>query len=160
MMTEKRDSQRSDMVSRVILAAPRMLYRAHLDAEMMANWRAPEGVRAEILAFDGRLGGSYRMALHSLGDDAARRGKSGPGIDRFTGVFVELIPDEKIVERIQFETTDPAFAEPMVITTTLRAVRDGTKVTVEATHVSPSISPEDHETGMTSSLRKLAMLTE
>lgn len=159
-MTDRIDSQRSDTVSRVILAAPRTLYRAHLDPEMMANWRLPEGMRAEILAFDGRLGGGYRMALHYLDDGAGQLGKSAPGVDRFTGTFEELVPDEKIVEHIQFETSDPAFAQPMTITTTLRAVRDGTKVTVEATQVPAAISSEDHQTGMTSALRNLAMLTE
>jgi uncharacterized protein YndB with AHSA1/START domain len=147
-------------VSRVILAAPRTLYRAHLDPEMMADWRVPEGMRAEILAFDGRLGGGYRVDLHYVDADASRMGKSSPGVDRFTGMFEELVPDEKIVERIQFETSDPAFAQPMIITTTLRAVRDSTKVTVEAMHVPTAISPEDHQAGMTSALRNLAMLTE
>jgi uncharacterized protein YndB with AHSA1/START domain len=159
-MTTQPESQRTDTVSRVILASPRTLYRAHLDREMMANWRAPDGMRAEILAFDGRLGGGYRIALHYLAAADGDLGKSGPGIDRFEGDFVELVPDEKIVERVRFESDDPAFAEPMTIVTTLRAVRDGTKVTVECTDVPPAISVYDHLEGMSSSLRNLAFLTE
>lgn len=159
-MTDKIDPMRTDMVSRVILASARSLYRAHLDPEMMASWRVPEGMTAKMLAFDGRLGGGYRMELHYPAGDLAEQGKSGPGIDRFSGGFVELIPDEKIVEQIQFESSDPAFAAPMTITTQLRAVRDGTKVTVECTNVPPSISTDDHLKGMTDALRNLAMLTE
>lgn len=159
-MTDMIDSQRGDTVSRVILAAPRALYRAHLDREMMANWRVPDGMRAEMLAFDGRLGGGYRVALHSRDDGLELLGKSGPGIYRFSGTFEQLVPDEKIVERVQFETSDPAFAQIMTITTTLRAVRDGTKVMIEATHVPAAISSKDRHAGMTCALRKLAMLTE
>lgn len=159
-MTTDQDSLRTDQVSRVILAPPRAIYRAHLDAELMANWRAPNGMRAEILAFDGRLGGHYRMALHYQDADGGRHGKSDAGVDRFTGTFSELVPDEKIVELIQFETDNPDFAQPMIITTMLRPVRDGTKVTVECKQVSPAISADDHVQGITTSLRKLAMLTE
>jgi len=159
-MNNRAESSRADTVSRVILASPRTLYRAHLDPEMMANWRVPEGMRAEMLAFDGRLGGGYRMALHYPAAEPAGAGKSEPGIDRFEGQFTELVPDEMIVEQVRFESDDPAFAEPMTIVTTLRAVRDGTKVTVECSHVPSVISVEDHLAGMNSSLRNLAMLTE
>jgi uncharacterized protein YndB with AHSA1/START domain len=159
-MTSSQESRRTDSVSRVILASARSLYRAHLDREMMASWRAPEGMRAEMLAFDGRLGGGYRMALHYVDTAQGDRGKSGPGIDRFEGDFVELVPDEKIVEQVRFESDDPAFARPMTIMTTLRAVRDGTKVTVECTDVPSTISADDHLEGIASSLRNLAMLTE
>jgi uncharacterized protein YndB with AHSA1/START domain len=159
-MTTPRESLRTDTVSRVILASTRMLYRAHLDPEMMANWRTPEGMRGEILAFDGRLGGGYRMALHYQSLPEGARGKSGPSIDRFSGVFEELIPDEKIVERVQFETDDPAFAQPMVITTSLRSVIGGTKITVACSNVSSAISQDDHIKGLTGALRNLAMLTE
>lgn len=157
-MNTTQDTSRTDSVSRVILASPHKLYRAHLDPEMMASWRAPEGMRAEVLAFEGRLGGVYRMALHYPAP--SQGGKSGPGVDRFEGAFVELVPDEKIVEQVRFESDDPAFARPMTITTRLRPVRDGTKVTVDCTDVPPGISVEDHLKGIASSLRNLAMLTE
>lgn len=159
-MTTGQESLRTDTVSRVILASPRAIYRAHLDAEMLANWRTPAGMRAEMLAFDGRLGGGYRMALHYQDEDRRERGKSGAGIDRFTGTFVELVPDEKIVESVRFEDAGPAFAEPMIMTTTLHAVRDGTKVTVACTQVSPAIEKNDHIAGIADALRQLAMLTE
>lgn len=159
-MTIQQESQRSDRVSRIILAPPRRLYRAHLDAEMMANWRTPEGMRAEVLAFDGRLGGGYRMALHYERAHERGEGKSEPGIDRFTGTFTELVPDEKVVEQIRFEGADPDFAQPMIMTTMLRPVRDGTKITVECAQVPRSISADDHIKAIMSALGKLAILTE
>jgi uncharacterized protein YndB with AHSA1/START domain len=158
-MTTRKES-RTDQVSRVILAPPRSLYRAHLDREMLGNWRAPEGVRAEILAFDGRLGGEYLIELHYPAALANETGKTGPSVDRFRGRFEELVPDEKIVEQIQFESDDPAFARPMIMTTTLRAVKDGTKITVTCSEVPAAIAAGDHISGITAALRNLAMLTE
>jgi uncharacterized protein YndB with AHSA1/START domain len=143
----------------VILASPRAIYRAYLDPEMVASWRPPEGMRAEIFSFEGRLGGTYEMAFH-YERPAAVEGKSGSSVDRFSGEFVELIPDEKIVERIRFMSDDPIFSQPMIITTSLRAVKGGTKVAVLCENVPAAISSKDHVQGMTSSLRNLAMLTE
>ena len=53
-----------------------------------------------------------------------------------------------------------AFAMRMRFITSLRPVRDGTKVTVTCQQVSPAISQDDHLKGMTSALRNLALLTE
>lgn len=153
------DLYRTDSVSRIILASPRDLYRAHLDAEKLASFRTPEGMRAKMLTFEGRLGGSYVMELH-YPSTALAQGKSEAGIDRFAATFEELVPDEKIVESIRFDADDPAFAEPMILTTTLRPVRDGTKVTVTASQVPASIFASDHVKGIEAALRYLAMLTE
>ena len=49
--------------TRIILASPRAVFRAFLDAEVMANWRPPEGMTARLTHFDPRTGGGYRMAL-------------------------------------------------------------------------------------------------
>lgn len=103
---------------RIILALPRAIYRAFLDAESVASWRAPKGMTAKIHQFDARPGGGYRMAFVYEKADAAR-GKSTEDADIFTGRFVELVPDEKIVEAAQFESADPAFTGTMTITTLL-----------------------------------------
>lgn len=158
-MTASPDDLRTDTVSRIILAVPRELYRAHLDAEKLASFRTPQDMTARLLAFEGRLGGGYRMELQYPANDAAQ-GKSAAGIDRFAVTFEELIPDEKIVETIRFESDDPAFATPMILTTTLRPVRDGTKVTVTASQVPSAIPQSDHLKGMEGALRYLALLTE
>jgi uncharacterized protein YndB with AHSA1/START domain len=158
-MTTHPDDLRTDTVSRIILAAPRELYRAHLDAEKLTSFRTPQGMTARLLAFEGRLGGGYRMELNYPATETAQ-GKSAVGLDRFAVTFDELIPDEKIVETIRFETDDPAFAAPMILTTTLRPVRDGTKVTVEAAQVPLAILQSDHLNGLEGALRYLALLTE
>ncbi len=87
-------------------------------------------------------------------------GKSGDDRDAFTGRFVELVPETRIVEEVDFDAIEPAFSGTMRITTQLTPVMDGTKVTLSAENVPIGISAEDHRRGMESSLKNLAMLLE
>jgi len=145
--------------ARTILASPRAIYRAFLDPETVASWRPPKGMSAKIFSFDPRTGGGYRMAF--IYDDARPNvGKSSADADVFEGRFIELIPDEKIVEAVTFESKDPAYAGIMTITTQLTPVRDGTKVTFVAANVPRGISAADHKAGMESTLKNLANLLE
>ena len=145
--------------SRVIIAPPRAIFRAMVDPETVAIWRAPEGMTAEICAFDARTGGAYRMVLH-YPDRQIATGKSGGGRDVVRGRFVTLDPYALVVEAVEFETGDPAFAGTMMITTRLTPVSGGTKVTIEAADVPSGIRAEDHRLGIESSLKKLALLVE
>ena len=148
---------RIDRASRTIRASPHAIYRAYLDAASIAAWRPPEGMAAEIYAFEPREGGVYRMAFVYL---AEGQGKSSEKADVFEGRFIELVPDRRIVERVVFESDDPRFAGAMTITTTLTPDPGGTQVEVAATDVPPGISPEDHRVGMDSSLANLAAFVE
>ena len=74
--------------------------------------------------------------------------------------FAELIPDDRIVEEVRFESDDPAIAGMMTITTLLAPVTGGTKMTVTAENLQASISHDDHRSAMQSSLRNLALLLE
>jgi len=113
---------------------------------------------AQIYSFDGRAGGGYRMAF--VYDDPTVGGKTSENADVFTGTFAELIENERIVERITFDSPDPAFSGIMTITTTFQAVDDGTLVTIECSDVPPGISPEDHASGIASTLDNLATFAE
>jgi len=150
---------RTHTASRVIAAPARAIFRAFLDADSVASWRPPTGMTAKIFAFDPRPGGSYRMAfVYPAG--ARGHGKSTDDADIFEGRFVELVPDEKIVEAVAFESDDPAFAGTMTVTTTLAAVAGGTRVNFLAENVPSGISEADHRTGMASTLGNLAAFVE
>lgn len=109
---------------------------------------------ARITGFDARAGGSYHLELRYT--DGAGRGKSTPDSDIVSVRFVELIPDELIIEAAEFESDDPANAG----TTRLMPINGGTKVSITASDVPARISEEDHRAGMVSSLRNLALLLE
>lgn len=159
-MSRRSSGTRIDSASRVILAPPRTLFRAFIDAETMASWRAPDGMAARIVAFDPRVGGGYRMVLGYEGSEALGQGKTRPGEDEIDVRFVELLAHERIIEDVTFISDDPAFAGTMTLTTLFQPDRDGTKVTFQATGVPPGITAEDHRQGMAASLRNLARLTE
>ncbi len=114
---------------------------------------------AKILAFDPRVGGGYRMTL-IYPETERGRGKSTEDTDVVEARFIELIPNEKIVEAVEFESADPSFAGTMTMTAIFTAVANGTKVTFTAENVPTGISDVDHRTGMDSSLKNLANLVE
>ena len=74
--------------------------------------------------------------------------------------LLELVRNERIVERVEFESDDPAFAGAMTITTTLAAVSGGTEVSIPCENVPVGIGPSDHQAGLASTLSNLAAFTE
>lgn len=149
---------RTDSASRLIKAPSRTIYRALLDPNAIAAWRAPRGMRMEIAAFDAREGGIFRMALTY--DDPTACGKTSAHSDVVEGRFHELVPNERVVEIVTFSSDDPVFAGEMSITTSLSPVPDGTEVTIRCDNVPHGISAEDHQAGLASTLANLAAFIE
>ncbi len=87
-------------------------------------------------------------------------GKTSEHEDIVRGRFLELIPNERIVESVEFESEDPAFAGEMKMTWTLTAVPGGTEVSIRCENVPEGIRPEDHEAGFRSTLENLAAFIE
>lgn len=149
---------RVDTKSRVINATPDAVYQAWLDANALATWLPPADMTGEVLAFEPREGGRYRMALRY--NDCSIEGKTAGNADIVEGRFAKLRPNQRIVQQIEFESSDPAFAGTMTMTWLLTPVSSGTEVTITAANVPPGIRPEDHEAGMASTLANLAKFVE
>ena len=84
------------------------------------------------------------------------RARPPSATDITAGRFLALEPGRRIVQTVEFESADPAFAGTMVMTWTLEPTPDGTEVTVSAANVPSGISAEDHAAGLASSLENLA----
>lgn len=149
---------RTDRGSRRIEAEPGRIYQAMTDPQAIVSWRPPKGMKGEMLAFDAREGGAYRMAL--IYEDQSIQGKSSSNVDVVEGRFQELVPGKRMVEVVTFESDDPAFACEMTITTTLTPIPGGTDVQIVCENVPSGISAADHEAGLTSTLQNLATYTE
>jgi uncharacterized protein YndB with AHSA1/START domain len=133
-------------ISRHIHAARPDVYRALLDAGAIAQWRVPDNMTGRVHEFDAREGGSFRISLTY--DEPTRTGKSTAHTDTYHGHFEKLVPDEQVVEVLEFETTDPALRGEMTITTTLTDADGGTDVRVVHEGIPDSVPAADNETGM------------
>jgi uncharacterized protein YndB with AHSA1/START domain len=141
------------------VAAPRSaVYRALLDADAVASWRVPEGMRSTVHEFDATEGGTFRVSLTY--DASDQSGKSAAHTDTYHGRFIRLVPDKQVVEQIEFETADPALQGTMTITTTLRDADGGTDIEIVHERLPDAIPAVDNETGTRMALAKLARYVE
>jgi uncharacterized protein YndB with AHSA1/START domain len=109
--------------------------------------------------FDARPGGSYRLVL-TYGDSSPRAGKATTDSDIVEARFVDVVPNVRLVQAVDFVSDDPAFIGTMTMTWELAEENGHTRVVVSADDVPTGISPEDHAVGMHSSLANLAAFVE
>jgi uncharacterized protein YndB with AHSA1/START domain len=145
-------------ISRHVNAPRPKVYRALIDPRAVAVWMVPTGMTSQVHAFDSREGGTFRISLTY--DAPTGTGKTSAHTDTYHGRFIELVPDEKVVEVVEFETADPALQGEMTITITLVEADAGTDLLAVHDRLPPGLSPADNEAGWRSSLAKLAALVE
>lgn len=100
------------------------------------------------------------MSLFYPKSELASSGKTSEKEDRFTASFLELKPNKKIVQAINFDSTNPDFSGEMIMEITLDPVENGTRISFLFRNIPPGIRPEDNEAGTQSSLEKLARFVE
>ena len=143
---------------RHVRAPRRLVYRAFLDPRAVQQWMVPDGMTSRIHSFDGREGGSFRISLTY--DAPTSAGKTTPHTDTYHGRFVTLVPDQEIVEVVEFETAAPSLRGEMTIRVTFSDADGGTRVEAVHEDLPPGLPPEDNEAGWHMSLAKLAALAE
>jgi uncharacterized protein YndB with AHSA1/START domain len=109
--------------------------------------------------FDARPGGSFRLVL-TYKDASSGSGKATPESDIVEARFIDIVPNTRVVQAVDFVSDDPAFAGTMTMTWELSVQDDGTRVEIRADDVPTGIAPEDHVAGMESSLANLAAFVE
>jgi uncharacterized protein YndB with AHSA1/START domain len=144
----------STRVARLMNAPRPEVYRALLDGDAVASWKVPDGMTCRVHAFDAREGGSFRVSLTY--NAATSRGKTSEHTDTYHGRFVKLVPNEQVIERIEFETTDPALRGEMTVTWTLSDADGGTEVVALHDGLPPGVPIADNELGYRMALAKLA----
>jgi uncharacterized protein YndB with AHSA1/START domain len=148
---------RTDKASRLIAAPPERVYAAFVDPDELLAWLPPGGMTGRFDRFDARTGGSYRMTL-TYPD--AGTGKTTTDSDVVEARFVEVVPNVRVVQAVDFVSDDPAYAGTMIMTWAVAATETGTRVEIRADNVPDGISAEDHATGLASSLANLAAHVE
>jgi uncharacterized protein YndB with AHSA1/START domain len=158
-MTINPRPERVDSATRFIAAPAHAIYRAFVDPDAWPQWLPPEGMSGEILEFDARPGGRYRMALRYRGAHSTA-GKMSADTDIVEGQFAELVRSQRVVQLVTFESDDPAFAGRMRMIWSLAPAEGGTEVSIAAEGVPPGISQADHDVGLRSTLENLARFVE
>jgi len=133
---------------------PVAVYAALVDPQSLARWLPPEGATCRINLFEPRPGGLFKMTSTF----ASHPGKSSSDTDEVDGHFVELVPGERVVQAVTFQSDDPAFSGVMKMTWRLTPEAGGTRVTIIADNVTTGISRQDHETALASTLDNLGRL--
>lgn len=151
------DEHRVDRAYRIIAAPVAVVYAALTDARMVSHWLPPEGTTGTMQAFDPKPGGAFRMTLKFASGEG---GKTTEDTDVVSGRFVELEPDECVVQDFDFVSDDPAFAGTMRMTWGLTWCAEGTEISVMAENVPSGINKDDHALGLASSLANLAACVE
>ena len=150
---------RTDTASRVIGASSAAVYSAMVDAAALTEWLPPGDMTAEFERFEPRPGGTYRLVL-TYADGSPSAGKASENSDIVEGRFVDLVPGERVVQAVDFESDDPAFHGTMTMTWQLAPHEGGTRVDFIAEDVPEGIAAEDHAEGMVASLTNLARYLE
>jgi uncharacterized protein YndB with AHSA1/START domain len=134
------------------------VYRALLDARAVAAWMVPDDMTSQVHLFEAREGGAFRISLSY--DAPTGTGKTTAHTDTYHGHFLRLVPNEQVVEVMEFETGNDLMRGEMTVTFTLMEADDGTELLAVHDDVPPGIAPADNELGWRMSLQKLARLVE
>jgi len=137
-------------VSQYIKAPREILYWALIDPSAIAISKVPTGMTCRVHTFDARVGvHSGFLSRTTRRPESVRRPAH---TDTYSGRFVELVPNERVVEIDEFETQNPALRGEMKITDK----EGGTEVVGVHEGLPASVSAADNEVGWRMALGKLA----
>ena len=125
------------------------VYRAFTDPDAMNKWLPPHGFTGRVHEMDARVGGGYRMSFTNLSNGQSHS---------FGGMYLELVPGERIRHTDRFDDTN--LPGEMVTTIDLKTTSVGTEVNIEQSGIPDMIPGEACCLGWQESLQLLALLVE
>jgi uncharacterized protein YndB with AHSA1/START domain len=134
---------------RVLRTTPEKAYRAFTHGAALAKWLPPYGFVCHVHAFDGQVGGRFKMSFENFSTGQSHA---------FGGQYLKLTPGELIEYTDAFD--DPNLPGEMHVTVKLRAVSCGTEVHIEQAGIPEIIPTEACYLGWQESLAQLAQLVE
>lgn len=131
-----------------VLSAPRTLvFRAHAEPDVLAQWWGPSGFSAPSIELDVRVGGRYRIAMQP----------PDSSLFYLSGEFLEVDPPARLAYTFRWEDPDPDDRET-IVTFSLADADDSTRVTVAQAAFATEARLALHERGWTESLDRLQEL--
>ncbi len=134
---------------RVLRAPVGRVYRALTTPEALVKFLPPHGFTARIDHHEAKVGGSFKMSFTNFATGESQS---------FSGRYIELVPNERIVNADGFD--DPNVPGTMTTSITLRSVTVGTELSVEQTGIPPAIPIDGCYLGWQDTLSLLAQLVE
>lgn len=129
---------RTDRASLLIRADKAEVFASLTSRDALAAWLPPTGMHGRFERFDKRQGGSFRLVL-TYEDASSAPGKSSADSDVSEARISQVVPGERVVQEVDFESDDPAFQGTMRMEWTVRSTEEGTDVEVVARNVPDGI---------------------
>lgn len=150
---------RTDRASLLLHVSEHEVFSALTSRDALLVWLPPAGMHGAFERFDMREGGSYRLVLtYENATDAP--GKTSADSDVSEVRVTQIVPDELVVQEVDFVSDDAAFDATMRMEWRVRGVDGGTEVELTARNVPAGVRARDHAQGLTSSLANLAAYLE
>lgn len=120
-------------------------WRAWTDPDLVSLWFAPGKMRCDVLEYDVRAGGSYRICMRDEKDNSHTVG----------GRFVEIADEKRIVMSWGWEDSDAPASQ---VTVSFAAHGDGTRVDILHEGLVTDESVAAHREGWDGCLDKLSAM--
>ena len=134
------------LITRTFDAPASLVFALWSDPNHMKQWMGPEGFTCPEVEMDFRIGGAYRAMIES--DEY--------GESRFSGVYREIVRNERLVFTFRWEGDGPSAGVETLVTITF-VERKGK--TIQTFHQRPFLNKErrdSHVGGWSSAFDKLA----
>ena len=145
------DSSDVLIIERVFDAPRELIFKCWTEPEHFARWIGPKGFHSEILVWEPRSGGNYRIR------------KRGPdGLDLWQqGVFCEIVPPERIVRTYCWTDAGGRPTRPETLfTVTFSDIGGRTRLVLHHAMFESAGARDDHQRGWSTSLDQLAEYIE
>jgi uncharacterized protein YndB with AHSA1/START domain len=126
------------LITRDFNAPRHLVYRAHVEPDLIKRWWAGERGKVDSVEVDLRLGGRWRYVMTADGGFEVA----------FHGEYREIVPDERIVCTEVFEGVPDGDEDPALCTYTFTDLGGRTKLTVLTEVSSKQVRDMIIETGM------------
>ncbi len=138
-------SDKEIMMTRTFSAPRELVWKAWTDGEIMSRWSAPHGFTIHDGQQDVRPGGAWRCGM-----------RAPDGADHWvSGVYREVSAPERLVLTHAWEEGGKRGQETLV-TVTLEAVGEKTRMTFVQTGFASTASRDGHEVGWSEAFERLA----
>jgi len=138
--------ERELVVTRVLDAPRRLVFKAWTEPEQVARWWGPQGFVTTLCEMDIRPGGAYRVGMRSSqGTHHVRR-----------GVYREIVEPERIVFTYAWEDAEGKPGHETLVTVTFAEQGTKTKLTLHQAIFETATARDAHQAGWTSCLERFA----